>query len=249
MLEAEGAASRASSSADTGSRSSGPLIPVSDGAIASPVAQGQGALFSDGETVAGRYRLVRFIARGGMGEVFEVEDLEVRSRSLSRPSATTAGAGMPNRSIAFGSRRPCGSAGAAIPDWRPRAWVSWPRCWPRRETGAAPGKRGKKPLPCKSRLANSENDSRARPALHAPSDRREIVPLALGISSESREPRRLDRVRGLQEPHALAVNDPGVHEERVARSYAELVAELQGKGSLPLRGQSDPGHHHLSLLA
>src|SRR6185295_9021886 len=30
--------------------------------------------------VAGRYRVVRFIARGGMGEVYEVEDLELRER-------------------------------------------------------------------------------------------------------------------------------------------------------------------------
>ncbi|HKI03481.1 MAG TPA: tetratricopeptide repeat protein [Thermoanaerobaculia bacterium] len=31
-------------------------------------------------TIAGRYRVVRFIARGGMGEVYEVEDLELRER-------------------------------------------------------------------------------------------------------------------------------------------------------------------------
>jgi serine/threonine protein kinase/tetratricopeptide (TPR) repeat protein len=30
--------------------------------------------------VAGRYRVIRFIARGGMGEVYEVEDVELRSR-------------------------------------------------------------------------------------------------------------------------------------------------------------------------
>jgi tetratricopeptide (TPR) repeat protein/tRNA A-37 threonylcarbamoyl transferase component Bud32 len=36
--------------------------------------------FPPGEIVAGRYRVVRFIARGGMGEVYEVEDLELRER-------------------------------------------------------------------------------------------------------------------------------------------------------------------------
>ncbi|HEX4965718.1 MAG TPA: tetratricopeptide repeat protein [Thermoanaerobaculia bacterium] len=36
--------------------------------------------FAADEIVAGRYRVVRFIARGGMGEVFEVEDLELKER-------------------------------------------------------------------------------------------------------------------------------------------------------------------------
>ncbi|MGA3043457.1 MAG: protein kinase [Bryobacteraceae bacterium] len=36
--------------------------------------------FRSGEVVSGRYRIVRFIARGGMGEVYEAEDLELRER-------------------------------------------------------------------------------------------------------------------------------------------------------------------------
>lgn len=35
---------------------------------------------SSGEIVSGRYRIVRFIARGGMGEVYEAEDLELKGR-------------------------------------------------------------------------------------------------------------------------------------------------------------------------
>ena len=36
--------------------------------------------FSPGELVADRYRIVRFIGRGGMGEVYEADDLELRQR-------------------------------------------------------------------------------------------------------------------------------------------------------------------------
>ncbi|HEV8582872.1 MAG TPA: tetratricopeptide repeat protein [Thermoanaerobaculia bacterium] len=36
--------------------------------------------FAPETTIAGRYRVVRFIARGGMGEVYEVDDLELRER-------------------------------------------------------------------------------------------------------------------------------------------------------------------------
>ncbi len=49
---------------------------------ASPGASGSGArrTFADDEVVADRYRVVRFIARGGMGEVYEVEDTELHVR-------------------------------------------------------------------------------------------------------------------------------------------------------------------------
>lgn len=36
--------------------------------------------FAPGEILAGRYQVARFIARGGMGEVYEVDDLELRER-------------------------------------------------------------------------------------------------------------------------------------------------------------------------
>ena len=36
--------------------------------------------FAPGERIAGRYHVVRFLARGGMGEVYEVDDLELRER-------------------------------------------------------------------------------------------------------------------------------------------------------------------------
>lgn len=38
------------------------------------------ATFADGDVVAGRYRIVKQLSRGGMGEVYEVEDLELRER-------------------------------------------------------------------------------------------------------------------------------------------------------------------------
>ena len=36
--------------------------------------------FSEGRLLAGRFRIVRFIARGGMGDVYEADDLELRER-------------------------------------------------------------------------------------------------------------------------------------------------------------------------
>ena len=36
--------------------------------------------FATGDVVASRFRIVRFVARGGMGEVYEAEDLELRER-------------------------------------------------------------------------------------------------------------------------------------------------------------------------
>ena len=41
---------------------------------------GGAMVFSAGDTVAGRYKIVRFVARGGMGEVYEAEDVELRGR-------------------------------------------------------------------------------------------------------------------------------------------------------------------------
>jgi tetratricopeptide (TPR) repeat protein len=51
-----------------------------------------GQVFAAGEIVAGRYRVVRFLAQGGMGEVYEVEDLELREPAALKTVRPDAGA-------------------------------------------------------------------------------------------------------------------------------------------------------------
>ena len=45
-----------------------------------PAAEPRGPQFAAGDLVANRYRIVRFVARGGMGEVYEAEDLTLGER-------------------------------------------------------------------------------------------------------------------------------------------------------------------------
>ena len=45
-----------------------------------PLASSTGATLQNGELVAGRFSIVRFIARGGMGAVYEAEDTTLRTR-------------------------------------------------------------------------------------------------------------------------------------------------------------------------
>ena len=55
-----------------------PPPPPGSEAVRSPAARGR--TFDAGDLVSGRFRVVRFIARGGMGEVYEAEDLELGER-------------------------------------------------------------------------------------------------------------------------------------------------------------------------
>src|SRR5579862_2902269 len=47
---------------------------------AAPVPKAQTQSLSDGDFVADRFRIIRFLARGGMGEVYEAEDLDLHER-------------------------------------------------------------------------------------------------------------------------------------------------------------------------
>src|SRR5580700_5640143 len=49
-------------------------------AIVAPSAPAQGQSFFPDELVAERFRIIRFLARGGMGEVYEAEDIELHER-------------------------------------------------------------------------------------------------------------------------------------------------------------------------
>jgi eukaryotic-like serine/threonine-protein kinase len=61
---------------ESGGFLSRPPLAVSSSSTSSAQSQS----FSPGDLVADRFRIVRFLARGGMGEVYEAEDLELRER-------------------------------------------------------------------------------------------------------------------------------------------------------------------------
>ena len=60
-----------------------PQRPLDDQATGAPVVEARAPgtpVFRTGDIVAFRFRIVRFLAKGGMGELYEAEDLELRER-------------------------------------------------------------------------------------------------------------------------------------------------------------------------
>ncbi|MGC1905299.1 MAG: protein kinase [Candidatus Acidiferrum sp.] len=51
------------------------------------------AVFAPGQILAGRFHIIRFVARGGMGEVYEAEDLELNERVAVKTARFEASAG------------------------------------------------------------------------------------------------------------------------------------------------------------
>ena len=65
---------------------------VSTGGLSAGRLRLGGPVFSSGDLVAQRYRIVRFLAQGGMGEVYEAEDVELRQEvALKTVSAHIGG--------------------------------------------------------------------------------------------------------------------------------------------------------------
>ena len=64
----------------------------------------RGPAFARDELIAGRYRIVRFIARGGMGEVYEAEDLELGVRVALKTVRADAAGPQPRRPSASSAR-------------------------------------------------------------------------------------------------------------------------------------------------
>jgi len=60
---------------DSAAATPAPSTRAPSGAQSTPTRRGKGTRFAPGTTLAGRYRLIRFIAAGGMGEVYEAEDI------------------------------------------------------------------------------------------------------------------------------------------------------------------------------
>ncbi len=55
-------------------------VEITPAALGSSTSPAHKYIFSPGDLIAGRYRVLRKVAKGGMGEVYEVHDLELHSR-------------------------------------------------------------------------------------------------------------------------------------------------------------------------
>lgn len=139
------------------------ITPTAFGEHARPRGAASRSAFEAGHVVAGRYRIVRFIARGGMGEVYEAEDLELHGSvalKTIRPEVAEDAVAVERfrREIQI-ARKVTHPSAAAISGRRVRS-CSRPTHWPRRAANRPRSSRSR----CRKQSSRPRRENRRSPS-------------------------------------------------------------------------------------